>query len=201
MADLRVIGAGLGRTGTASLKSALEHLLGAPCYHMIEVFENLEHIPMWRSAALGHEPDWHTMFRNYQAAVDWPAASFWPELSRAFPDALVLLSLRDPESWWRSVSSTIFTEHNPVPETDWWQMWQDIVTNRFTNKLDNKAACLEAFHRHYDQVRKTVPAGRLLEWNVKDGWGPICAALELPVPNMPFPHENTTEEFLARNQA
>lgn len=198
---MRIVGAGLGRTGTASLKSALEYLLGAPCYHMLEVFENPDHIPLWRSAALGREPDWHAMFKNYQAAVDWPAASFWPELSRAFPDAVVLLSVRDPESWWNSVSNTIFTEHNPVPDTDWRQMWEDIVTNRFTSKLDDKAACLEAFHRHYDSVRKTVPAQRLLEWNVKDGWEPLCAALDLPVPDLPFPHQNSTAEFLARNQA
>ena len=197
---MRVIGAGLGRTGTMSLKLALEKLLGAPCYHMLEVFENLDHIPLWRAAAQGREPDWHGMFVNYEAAVDWPAASFWPELCRAFPDAVVILSVRDPEAWWKSASETIFTPHNPVPETDWHDMWIDIISNRFTVRLDDKQACIDAFNRHYDQVRKTVSPERLVEWNVKDGWAPICAALEVAVPDEPFPHTNTRSDFLTRNE-
>ena len=192
---LRVIGAGLGRTGTTSLKIALERLLGTPCYHMTEVFNNLDHIPLWRQATLADEPDWHDMFRDYSATVDWPAASFWPELCRAFPDATVILSVRDPDKWWDSVSNTIFIDHNPVPETDWQEMWFDLVTNRFTRQLDDRQACIDAYHQHYESVRRTIPPGRLLEWSVQDGWQPICERLGLPVPSEPFPHSNTKQEF------
>lgn len=192
---LQVIGAGLGRTGTESLKFAFERLLDAPCYHMTEVFENLDHIPMWRQAAAGRQPDWHKMFINYRAAVDWPAASFWKELSEAFPDALVILSVRDPEEWWHSASKTIFTDHNPAPETEWIDMWTDIVMHRFTTQLQNREACIEAFHNHYDKVRETISSDRLLEWSVGDGWEPICSALDISVPDEPFPHSNTREDF------
>src|SRR5688572_13224161 len=99
---LQVVGAGLGRTATKSLKIALEHVLAAPCYHMDEVFAHPGHIPAWHAAAQGRMPDWHTLLAGYHAVVDWPAAAFWPELSKAFPDALVLLSVRDPQSWWQS---------------------------------------------------------------------------------------------------
>ena len=192
---MRIIGAGLGRTGTSSLKRALEYLLHGPCYHMTEVFENLDHIPLWRLAASGGEPDWHDMFSHYQAAVDWPAASFWRELSLAFPDAMVVLSTRDPESWWTSASRTIFREHDPVPGTQWREMWEDITFNRFTSRLDDKAACIEAFINHNNQVRKSVPESRLLVWSVYDGWKPLCEALNIPVPDIPFPHENTTQDY------
>ena len=192
---LKVIGAGLGRTGTTSLKIALERLLGEPCYHMTEVFNNLDHIPLWRQATLAGEPDWHVMFKNYSATVDWPAASFWPELCRAFPEAMVILSIRDPDEWWESVSNTIFIDHNPVPETDWQDMWFDLVAHRFTRQLDNRKACIDKFQQHYDNVRQTVPSGRLLEWSVREGWQPICERLELPVPPEPFPHSNTKQNF------
>ena len=192
---LKVIGAGVGRTGTESLKKALERLLAAPCYHMTEVFENLDHIPLWLQAVQGNEPDWHSMFANYRGAVDWPAASFWPELSAAFPDALVILSVRDVEEWWDSASRTIFIDHNPAPDTDWQDMWLQVASRRFTGKLNDKAACIEAFNRHYELVRQTVAPGRLLEWSVKDGWEPICAALGLAVPDEAFPHSNRKEDF------
>lgn len=192
---LKVIGAGLGRTGTESLKQALERLLDAPCYHMTEVFENLDHIPLWQQAVRGNEPDWHAMFTNYQGAVDWPAASFWPELSAAFPEALVVLSVRDPEEWYDSASRTIFIDHNPAPETDWQDMWLEVAATRFTVKFNNRQACIDAFNRHYDAVRKALPSERLLEWTVKDGWEPLCAALDLPLPDEPFPHSNRKEDF------
>lgn len=197
---LKVIGAGLGRTGTLSLKLALEKLLGAPCYHMIEVFENPDHIPLWHHAALDREPDWHAMFQNYAAVVDWPGASFFAEISRAYPDAIVLLSNRDPEKWWKSVSNTIFIEHDHAPDTGWLEMWEEIVSRRFTRELDNKQACLDAYNKHYQQVRNTIPSGRLLEWQVEDGWQPVCDALGTAVPDEPFPHVNTTAEFRQRQK-
>src|SRR5438270_4593198 len=105
---LRVVGAGLGRTGTLSLKMALEQLVGGSCYHMLEVFGNAEHVPMWHAATRGDTVDWDRLFADYTTAVDWPAAAFWPGLTAAYPDAVVLLSTRDSEGWWRSVDKTIF---------------------------------------------------------------------------------------------
>lgn len=196
---LRVVGAGLGRTGTYSLKLALERLLGAPCYHMAEVFEHPEHIPLWHAATRGEALDWEAIFRDYRAAVDWPVAAFWPELSKAYPDAIVLLSVRDPESWWRSASQTIFPATLQRSETPWRAMVDDLFAARFTSKLDDRAACIEAFERHNARVRRNIPPPRLVEWHPGDGWAPLCAALGVAVPDDPFPHRNTTEEFLSRH--
>jgi Sulfotransferase domain len=194
---LRVVGAGLGRTGTMSLKVALERLLGAPCYHMVEVFAHPEHIPAWHAAARGTMPDWHTLLAGYGAAVDWPAAAFWPELSEAFPDAVVLLSVRDPQSWWQSATETIFPTTQKAAGTDWHAMAEAVFAARFTTAVDDPAAAMAAFERHNARVRETVPAHRLIEWRAGDGWAPLCAALGVPVPDEPFPHTNTREIWLA----
>jgi hypothetical protein len=196
---LRVVGAGLGRTGTNSLKVALERLLGAPCYHMIEVFTHREHIPDWHAAARGQMPDWHELFAGFAAAVDWPAAAFWPELSAAFPDALVLLSVREPQSWWQSASETIFPAVREQMGTAWRAMIDALFAARFTTAIDDRAAAIAAFERHNARVRASVPVHRLLEWRAADGWEPLCAALGLPVPNEPFPHTNTRADWQARH--
>jgi hypothetical protein len=194
---LRIVGAGLGRTGTLSLKLALERLLGGSCYHMLEVVRKPAHVASWRAAARGEMPDWHELFEGYSACVDWPAASFWGEISAAFPDALVLLSVRDSESWWRSAHDTIFT-HSRQFEGPWREMVDAVFAARFTLALDDRAACIAAFERHNTEVRRTAPRGRLLEWRASDGWPPLCAALGVPVPDEPFPRVNTSEQFLAR---
>ncbi len=196
---LHVVGAGLGRTGTNSLKVALERLLGAPCYHMMEVFQHPEHIPLWRAAARGEMPDWNALFADYAAAVDWPAAAFWPELSAAFPDALVLLSVRDPQSWWQSASETIFPSLREQRGTEWHTMVDDVFEARFTRALDDRAAAIAELERHNARVRASVPARRLLEWRAADGWAPLCAALGVPIPNEPFPHTNARADWQARN--
>lgn len=194
---LRVVGAGLGRTGTLSLKIALERLLGAPCYHMAEVFAHPAHVPLWRDAARGRPPDWESLFAGYRAAVDWPACAFWPELSEAYPDALVLLSVRDADSWWRSANGTIFPGSKRATG-EWREMVEAMFSERFTFALDDREACIAAFERHNAEVRRRVPAARLLEWRASEGWAPLCAALGVPVPSDPFPRVNTTEEFQAR---
>jgi len=194
---LRVVGAGLGRTGTMSLKLALERLLGVPCYHMLEVFRHPEHVAAWHAATRGDMPDWNDLFAEYAAAVDWPAASFWPELSRAFPDAVVLLSVRDAQSWWESASQTIFRSMDEAPRDEWSAMVRDLMAARFTSALDDRAAAIAAFERHNAEVRERVPPARLLEWTASDGWEPLCKALGVPVPQEPFPRANTKEDFLA----
>jgi len=194
---LRVVGAGVGRTGTLSLKVALERLLGGRCYHMAEVFAHPDHVPVWRDAALGRLPDWRRLFADYRAAVDWPACAFWPELMEAFPGALVLLSVRDAESWWRSANGTIFPTAKRA-DGEWRAMVEALFGSRFTPALEDRDACIAAFERHNQEVRRRVPKARLLEWRASEGWGPLCAALGVPVPDEPFPRVNTSEEFQAR---
>jgi len=197
--ELAVVGAGVGRTGTHSLKLALEQLLGAPCHHMVEILGDPGQAPAWIDAIEGRPVDWSAMLSNYRAIVDWPGGSFWRELSQANPDALVLLSVRDPEEWYRSASNTIFLSFDRVPPelTPWMVAVREMLRDRFSNQFDDPKAMMDAFVRHNDAVRAEVPASRLLEWNLGDGWAPICERLELPVPAEPFPVTNSTDDFRA----
>lgn len=195
--SLRVVGAGLGRTGTKSLKLALERILGAPCYHMSEVFRHPEHIPHWHGAARGQMPDWQALFDGYAAAVDWPTGSFWPEISAAFPDALVVLSARDAQAWWSSANATIFQAMQRVDSGPWREMINEMFRARFTLALDDRAACIAAYERHVSNARRSAPRERFLEWSPREGWEPLCVALGVPVPDEPFPHANSREEFLS----
>ena len=192
---LRVVGAGVGRTGTHSLKVALEQLLGGRCHHMVEMFGNEEQIAGWTAAIEGGPVNWRDLMRDYVAVVDWPGASMWPELTAAFPDALVLLSTRDPESWYRSASDTIFPTIDG--ENPWFAAVLRMLAERFCVDFDDKDAMIAAFERHNEEVRSAVPSECLLEWQPADGWGPICERLDVPVPAEPFPVTNTTEEFRA----
>ena len=198
---LRVVGAGVGRTGTTSLKAALEQLLGGRCYHMFEVMDHPGHVSVWSAAAAGEPVDWDALYEGFTAAVDWPAASFWPELSTAYPDALVLLSTRaSAEAWWKSADATIFqVMERPTPPgmEEWRAMVDRVIGGRFTPDVHDREAAIAAYERHNARVRAEVPAERLLEWQPGDGWDPICARLGLPVPDAPFPHANTTDDFQA----
>jgi hypothetical protein len=209
MSSLRVVGAGLGRTGTHSLKIALEKLLGAPCYHMVEVFKRPPDMETWRAAANGKLPDWHKLFDGYAAVVDWPAAAFWSEIAEAFPDAVILFSYRDADAWWKSATRTIFEGFrreetpadapvNPRVNPAFIPMITDLFTKTFTPDFLQEAPAKAAFEHHNADVRKRAPKNRLVEWQAKDGWGPLCAALGVTVPSEPFPLTNTTEEFRAR---
>ena len=196
--SLRLIGAGVGRTGTLSLKAALETLLGGPCYHMLELLPRSEHIPLWHAAARNEAVDWPALFGDYAAAVDWPASAYWPEISAAFPDAVILLSTRDAESWWTSASNTIFPTTLSTPDTSWRRMIDAMFRGRFTVDIDDKVACIAAYEAHNERVRAMAPAARLVEWQPGDGWAPLCHALKLAIPDQPFPHVNSTAEFKAR---
>ena len=195
--ELEVVGAGVGRTGTHSLKLALEQLLGAPCHHMIEILGDPDQAPAWIDAVEGRPVDWSAMLAPYRAIVDWPGGAFWRELSEANPNALVLLSVRDPEGWYRSASNTIFLsfDHMPPNLAAWREAILRLLRDRFSDQLDDPTAMMDAFVRHNDAVRAEVPPSRLLEWTLGDGWGPICERLDLPVPADPFPVTNTTNEF------
>jgi len=196
---LKVVGAGVGRTGTHSLKIALEQLLGGPCHHMVEVLADPTQTAGWIDAIEGRPVDWSTMPPGYVSLVDWPGCSFWPELSSANPDALVLLSVRDPESWYRSASNTIFKafEAGPPEMEPWMNAVRVLLRDRFSDSVDDPGAMMDAFERHNSAVRRAIPASRLLEWTPGDGWEPICDRLGLDVPADPFPKVNTTDEFRA----
>ena len=196
---LAVVGAGVGRTGTHSLKIALERLLGGPCHHMIEVFGHPEQVPAWIGAIDGEPVDWAALLDGYRAQVDWPGASFWPELLAANPDALVLLSVRDPESWYRSASNTIFLSFDRFPPeaASWLDALRRLFHDRFCDRIDDATAMMDAFERHNAAVRKAVPSSQLLEWRPEDGWDSICERLGVSVPDEPFPLTNTTNEMRA----
>jgi sulfotransferase family protein len=198
---LRVIGAGVGRTGTTSLKLALEQLLGGQSYHMYEVFKHPAHTPLWRQAIHGEAIDWEAIYGDYVATVDWPGAAFWRPLSQTYPDALVLLSLREsPEVWFKSANETIgqFLQIRRKGRENfnaWQTMANELLRETFSPVPFDPAHAKAAYERHNAEVRATVPAERLLEWQVTDGWAPLCARLGLPVPDAPFPHANTRDEF------
>jgi hypothetical protein len=199
---LRVIGAGVGRTGTNSLKVALERLLNGPCYHMIEVFGHPEHVPLWKGAFEGQDPDWDALFDGYVAAVDWPPGGVWQPIADHYPDAIVLLSERDsPEAWWKSAEQTIFAalDRDTPPEMAGWRDMAEAMLTSFDPRWSEAGPAMAAYERHNANVRATVPAERLVEWKPGDGWEPLCSALGVPVPDETFPHTNTTEEFRARS--
>lgn len=196
---LKVVGAGLGRTGTHSLKLALERLLDGPCYHMIEVFAHPDDVDVWRRAAEGEATDWSRFPEGYVASVDWPGGSFWREMADANPDAIILLSTRaTSEAWWKSANDTIFQAMDRAGDfPEWAAMIDAIFANRFTSDVRDKATAIAAYERHNAAVRADADPKRLLEWTPSDGWEPICDALGVPVPDEPFPHVNTTDDFRA----
>ena len=205
---LRIVGAGLGRTGTNSLKLALEQLLGGPCYHMAEVIERPDDVPVWHAAIRGERPDWNGLMAGYEATVDWPACAFWRELAEANPAATVLLSTRESaEVWWRSFAATIVAGLAiPVPadRPEWAvrrTMVVDMLDKTFTAGWRRRDAAIAAYAAHNAAVRAEVPGERLVEWLPTDGWEPLCAALDVPIPTEPFPRSNSTEEFRATQHA
>jgi len=202
---LKVIGAGLGRTSTMSLKLALERLLGGHCYHMTELFEHLEeHTPVWHAAAKGESVNWDRVFEGYVAAVDEPVSTQWESISAYYPEALVILSVRDADSWWKSASATILpVKQNPPADMSparraWLDMVLTIYSQLYPDGFHDEEAAKSAFLAHIERVKARIPANRLLVWQVQQGWEPICDALGVPVPDVPFPQSNSTEEFRAR---
>ncbi len=199
---LKVVGAGLGRTGTHSLKLALEQLLGGPCYHMIEVFEHPEHVDVWRRAAEGEAVDWSVFPEGYVA-------------SRRLAGRLVLAgdgrrqSRRDhpavdadvsAEAWWKSANDTIFqvmerSDDRAARMARRWSRPCSPTASPRTSTTRRRRST--AYERHNADVRATADPKRLVDWTPGDGWEPICTALGVPVPDEPFPHVNTTEEFRA----
>jgi sulfotransferase family protein len=199
---LKIVGVGLGRTGTNSLKLALEQLLGGPCYHMFELIAHPQNVPIWEAAVRGDDVDWGSLFDGYAATVDWPGCAFWRDLVAANPDAPVLLSTRDSaQTWWASMEQTIvpalqgpaLSDHPDLMRGQ--EMVHELFRTRFTPNWADRDAAIAAYERHCDDVRREVPEGRLIEWRAGEGWEPICSGLGIPVPTTRFPHENSKADF------
>ena len=192
---LKVIGSGLGRTGTLSMKLALEQLGFGPCHHMVEVFMHPESVPLWVEASKGR-PDWDAIFGGYQSMVDYPGCKFWRELMDFYPDAKVLHTVRDADKWFDSTQATIFAPGGPgtAPPPHMAEFFH-MVMGHFGEKLHDRAYMTDHFRKHTEEVIAGVPADRLLVYNVGDGWDPLCKFLGVPVPAGDFPRENSTADF------
>ena len=191
---LKVIGAGFGRTGTLSLKAALEQL-GYPCYHMVECFpQGPEHWKLWERAANG-APDWEALFEGFTASVDFPACTSYAALANYYPDAKVVLTLRDPQKWFTSVQNTIFDRQwiEFLPGTEAGAFMKATINDYFEGRMHDHDHLVRRFNEHIAQVRETIAPERLLVFEVTEGWEPLCEFLELPAPDGPFPHVNDTE--------
>lgn len=200
---LQVIGAGVGRTGTYSLKLAINRLGLGPCHHMEEVLHDMpRHVPLW-SAAVDDKPDWSQIYDGYGSAVDWPTACFFRELAKEFPSAKFVLTQRDPEKWASSFAATIYKllegrDQAPEEMRAWLDMANDVIARTgFPPDLDHDSL-MKAFIAHNDAVRQAIPASQLLVFEVKQGWEPLCAFLGTPVPDEDFPRTNHREEFWDR---
>ena len=193
--SLRIIGAGFGRTGTASLKIALDQIGYGPCYHMSEVLKNPQHIGEWMAAADG-SPNWEDLFSAYQSCVDFPACSFYRELAAQYPDAKVILTVRDAESWFESVHETIMSPlmFERIATSPFGELNRKIIWSIFDNRLNDRDHMVRCFNEHADRVKATIPADRLLVYEVKQGWGPLCDFLGCDAPGTPFPRVNSREE-------
>jgi len=198
---LKVIGAGFGRTGTLTLKTALEMLGFGPCHHMIEVIANPGQAAFWNRAASGEAVDWEEVYGHYDATVDWPGCHFYAQLAERYPDAKVVLSRRDPERWYDSMCETILQSmasmgvDQSVPE-DHPMLFGSLIIARDTFGYDfSKANVIAAFERHNAEVQRNIAADRLLVFDPAQGWEPLCAHLGVDVPTAPFPRVNDKEEF------
>lgn len=200
---LKVIGAGFGRTGTHSLGLALEKLGFGPCYNVFEVSKNPDHKKIWNNAIDGKPVDWNRLFEAYHSTVEWPAVAFLSELIQYFPGAKIILTHRDPDSWFESANATIFntlelSDHNPDPvkKEQSGMKRRLILEQTFAGNYRDKEYMLEVYNQHNQFVREITPPGQLLEFHVSAGWQPLCDFLDKPIPDEPFPRVNGRAEFL-----
>ena len=200
---LKVIGSGFGRTGTMSLKMALEQLGFGPCHHMVECMGDPSKVANWQKVAAGQAVSWDEVFEGYAAQVDWPGCHVWRQLADHYPDAKVLHSVRPEESWWNSYSQTIgkmmdIYETLPMPPhvAAMTKAARDMIASQtFGGPHLDKDASLAAFRKRTEDVKAAIPPERLLVFDVAEGWEPLCAFLNAPVPDTPFPRTNAVEDF------
>jgi len=210
---IKVIGAGFGRTGTLSMKAALEHLGLGPCYHMLEVVGKPDKADAWydaaqSGAARGGAADWDNILEGYQSSVDWPACYFWRPLAAHYPDAKVILTVRDEAAWWDSINNTILRNMRGTDQVidparlRMRRMARHLIVERvFGGILDDREHALAVYRQNIKEVTESLPKDRLLVFDVAQGWGPLCGFLNLPIPDIPFPRTNSTSEFQERAAA
>ena len=195
---LAAIGAGFGRTGTLSLKVALEKVGHGRGYHMSEVFQNPDHVPLWTSALDGEALDCDTLFDGYGSSTSWPGCAFLPALRTRYPDAKVVLGLRDPASWYDSISETVYRvirRRSDSPQA-WRELYERLVwQDTFGGRFEDRDHAIAVFERHNARVREQVPSAQLLEHRIEDGWKPLCDFLGVAVPDEPYPHLNDRASF------
>lgn len=195
---LKVIGSGLGRTGTKSMQTALNMLGVGPTHHMVEVFAHPESIPLWVAAGQGR-PDWDAIFDGYRAMVDYPGAAYWRELAAYYPDAKVLHTVRDPDKWFDSTQATIFAPGSAADAQEGPMVpFFESFMGDLRHHLHDRAYMTDYFLRHTEAVKAAIPPERLLVFEVGEGWERLCRFLGVPVPAEPYPSENSTAEFQAR---
>jgi Sulfotransferase domain len=206
---MKVIGAGFGRTGTMSLKGALEQLGFGPSFHMIDVARQPELLPAWQAAVDGEPVDWNEVFDGWESTVDWPACTFWEQIWETFPDAKILLSVRDPEAWYASCVKSIHASAQAAgrdeleggsvdvsPEA--MKMINGLIWNgTFEGRFEDKDYAIGVFNAHNEDVKRKVSADRLLVYEITQGWEPLCEFLDVPVPDAPMPHLNDATSFRA----
>ena len=202
---IQVIGAGFGRTGTLSLKAALEQLGYGPCHHMNEVIADPVQPRLWLEAAQDPHFDFERILGSYNAAVDWPSAYFWRELMAFYPQAKVVLTVRDPERWYESVRNTILNVMHPpagltLPLPPDMVLMANILVRdgTFAGNLPDQKRAIAVFEQHTRDVIATVPANRLLVYRLEEAWALLCRLLNVPVPTTPFPRVNSTDEWRAQ---
>lgn len=210
---MKVIGVGFGRTGTMSLKYALERIGAGPCLHMIDLIRNHDLIEPWHDAVVkGHPPDWDRMLAGFDSTIDWPGCTFWRELTAAYPDVPVLLNTREFDGWYKSCQNTIYalrqaaltgqlepgagTEDPPPPEL--WQIIGKLIWERdFQGRFEDVDWMRRMYAERIETIRAAIPAERLILLPLEEspGWAPICDMLGVEEPDEPFPHLHDTNEF------
>lgn len=199
---MKLINAGLGRTGTTSLKAALETLGFAPVFHTTDLFTSAKDIDLWEAAMKGEKVDWHVFFAPY-AVADWPAAFFYRDIIRAHPEAKVMVSVRDPEGWFGSTQGILKQVRSinlPLPQVRRAKAFLEAgIDTFFEGKAEDKAYMMDFFERHTESVKAYVKTNRgaenVLVYDVREGWEPLCAFLEVEVPKQPYPRLNQRESF------
>jgi hypothetical protein len=200
---LEIIGPGFGRTGTNSLKSALEQPGFGPCHHMFEVRDNPGQLPGWTAAAKGDKVDWAQLLRGYRSQVDWPGARYWRELVATFPQARIILTIRDPGDWYESMQATIIpllatrgTLDVPFVNDLLNMAHLTVVEQVFGSRLNDRDHAIRVFRAHIAGVQADVSGHRLLCYEVSHGWQPLCNFLQVDVPDAPFPKTNSSKAFV-----
>jgi hypothetical protein len=214
--SLQIIGTGVGRTGTHSLKLALEQLGFGKCYHMVELFQYPENLTYFEKAERGEEVDWDKLFTGYNSAVDYPVSRYYKQIIAKYPGAKIIHTVRDPESWYQSAMETIFWASKPsigrmlslmvkMPFSSTirkrlpvFKYNGNLVDNVFGKDLKNKEAVIKKYNEINAETLNFIPKDRSLVYDVKTGWEPLCAFLNVPVPATPFPRSNIRDDFKIR---